>query len=241
VTGKDFREGFPAPSLQLFQMAEETHTDFEIAIERELHGALPAPEAAQLAEHLLGCATCRAYQRTALEMETNMEAIGNLFSQGVVWGRVRGAVDERVSDEQSRFRLTVVAGLAGVLVFAIVLPLVKHQAPRLDLIALMAGAMGIGLFIAWRRIRKLTRTAKDAESSTEALFATLDQANRSHTRQALVGLASASVLGMVVFPDMVREHSPLLWGMVALYAWTVVDLVQRLVRLRRERAEMLRG
>ena len=222
-------------------MAEDTHTDFEIAIERELHGALPAPEAAQLAEHLLGCAACRAYQQTATEMETNMGAVGNLFSQGVVWGRVRSAVDERVNDERSRFRLSVLVVGALMLAFAIVVPIVKHQAPKLDVIALMACSMGIGLFVAWRRIGKLTQKAKEAERSTDELFATLDQANRSQTRRALVGLASACVLAVVVFPDMIRAHTPLLWGMVALYAWTVVDLAHRLVRLRRERATMLRG
>lgn len=221
-------------------MAEDTHTDFEIAIERELHGALDRTEAAQLAEHLLGCASCRAYQNSAVEMETNMQAIGNLFSQGVVWGRVKSALDERVRDERTRFTYSAVIAVIGLFALLVVAPLVRHRPPPTGMAVALAIGMPLALFVAWRRVRKLETSADDATSS-EALYAALEATNRKQSRLALLGITTSLAVGATLIINHAVEGKPQDFVLLALFGLAVIEPALRLVRLRRQRKALLGG
>jgi hypothetical protein len=218
------------------QMSDEPHTEFEVAIEREVHGALDEAEAIKLAEHLIGCALCRAYQRNTLEMESNMKSMGNLFSKGVEWGRLRDAVDERVNDEQVRFRLTVLMAVVGSVVVFIVLPLVRHRPPRFEMLAVMAVAIGLGLSVAWQRLRSFEQRAKDVAQSSDELFRSFHRINRSQTRQSLLALVTTLVGGAVIVPDAFHQDQQRGWVLLALFVAAVFSAAQRLVHLRRKRA-----
>jgi len=210
-------------------MQSTTHPDFEIAIERELHGALDAAEAMQLAEHLVGCASCRAYQKTALETETDMEAIGNLFSQGVVWGRLKATLDERLASERTKFWWLVLANFAAAVAWAIYFVRVRHHVP---LAALGCGvALGVVLLLTWRLMRRFEQRAKDAERSTDDLFAVLDEKNRKERRAAWCGLVVVACNSYNV-PDIFAKSQVFGWVTLSMLVVLLLVCVQRLVRLR---------
>jgi hypothetical protein len=62
-----------------------TCEEFEVAIEMQLHGALDAPAAAQLEEHLRTCPTCRSFQTLAKQTEQTMSNEATLQLKAVNW------------------------------------------------------------------------------------------------------------------------------------------------------------
>jgi hypothetical protein len=87
--------------------------EFEVDIERRLHGALGEVEQARLEEHLAGCAGCRAYQGAARGAEAGMRARAGAAAAETDWSRVergiRGGVHARVR------MLAAAVGMAGYL------------------------------------------------------------------------------------------------------------------------------
>ena len=66
--------------------------DFEIAIEKRLHGALGDPERRPLEEHLAHCERCRAYEAAARGAEAGMGAEAKAAIAEVDWGRVERGI-----------------------------------------------------------------------------------------------------------------------------------------------------
>ena len=66
--------------------------DFEIAIEKGLHGALGEPERAPLEEHLAHCQRCRAYEAAARGAEAGMSQRARAAVAEVDWARVERGV-----------------------------------------------------------------------------------------------------------------------------------------------------
>jgi len=66
--------------------------DFEIAIEKRLHGALGDPERRLLEEHLAHCERCRAYEAAARGAEAGMGAEAKAAIAEVDWGRVERGI-----------------------------------------------------------------------------------------------------------------------------------------------------
>jgi len=65
--------------------------EFEIAIERWIHGALAPPERPALEAHLAGCERCRAYEAAAREAEAALRAEASAAVADVDWARLDGA------------------------------------------------------------------------------------------------------------------------------------------------------
>jgi hypothetical protein len=65
---------------------------FEVAIEKRLHGALGEPEQAALEEHLAGCADCRAYQAAARGAEAGMSLRAKAAGAEVDWAKVERGI-----------------------------------------------------------------------------------------------------------------------------------------------------
>ena len=84
--------------------------DFEIAIEKRLHGALGEPERAPLEEHLASCQRCRAYQAAARGAEAGMGAHARAAVSEVDWGRVERGIRGGV---HASLRMLAGAVLAG--------------------------------------------------------------------------------------------------------------------------------
>ena len=76
--------------------------DFEIAVEKRLHGALGEPEQAPLEEHLARCERCRSYQDAARGAEAGMRSEASAAAAGMDWERVergiRGGVPASLRD-----------------------------------------------------------------------------------------------------------------------------------------------
>jgi hypothetical protein len=66
--------------------------EFEVDIERRLHGALGDAEQSRLEEHLAGCAGCRAYQGAARGAEAGMRARAGAAVSSVDWSRVERGI-----------------------------------------------------------------------------------------------------------------------------------------------------
>ncbi len=66
--------------------------EFEVDIERRLHGALGEAERSRLEEHLAGCAGCRAYQGAARGAEAGMRARAGAAAAETDWARVERGI-----------------------------------------------------------------------------------------------------------------------------------------------------
>jgi len=84
--------------------------DFEIAIEKRLHGALGEPERAPLEEHLANCQRCRAYEAAARGAEAAMGTEARAAVSEVDWGRVERGIRGGV---HASLRMLAGAVLAG--------------------------------------------------------------------------------------------------------------------------------
>jgi hypothetical protein len=62
--------------------------DFEVAVEQRRRGALDAPAAAELAEHLSSCAGCRAFETRSTELEDTMRTHAARVSAEIDWNRL---------------------------------------------------------------------------------------------------------------------------------------------------------
>ena len=84
--------------------------DFEIAIEKRLHGALGEPERAPLEEHLAHCQRCRAYEAAARGAEAGMSQRARAAVAEVDWARVERGIRGGV---HASLRMLAGAVLAG--------------------------------------------------------------------------------------------------------------------------------
>jgi len=84
--------------------------DFEIAIEKRLHGALGEPERAPLEEHLVHCQRCRAYEAAARGAEAGMSQRARAAVAEVDWARVERGIRGGV---HASLRMLAGAVLAG--------------------------------------------------------------------------------------------------------------------------------
>ncbi len=66
--------------------------EFEVHIERRMHGALGDAEQSRLEEHLAGCAGCRAYQCAARGAEAGMRARAGAAAAEVDWARIERGI-----------------------------------------------------------------------------------------------------------------------------------------------------
>jgi hypothetical protein len=66
--------------------------DFQVDIEKRLHGALGEAGRAPLEEHLAGCEACRAYEAAARGSEAGMEARASGALSEVDWARVERGI-----------------------------------------------------------------------------------------------------------------------------------------------------
>ncbi len=60
-------------------------TDFEMAIEQRLHGALPPGDAAALDEHIAGCEGCAAYLASASSSQSALVEVSRAAASGADW------------------------------------------------------------------------------------------------------------------------------------------------------------
>ena len=68
------------------------HDDFEMAIERQLQGALDATETATLRQHVDGCASCRGYEAAARDQNERMETMFRQTTATVDLNRIAARV-----------------------------------------------------------------------------------------------------------------------------------------------------
>jgi hypothetical protein len=66
--------------------------EFEVHIEKRLHGALGDADRSRLEEHLVGCEACRAYLGAARGAEAGMRARAGAAASSVDWSRVERGI-----------------------------------------------------------------------------------------------------------------------------------------------------
>lgn len=125
---------------------------FEIEIERRLHGALGEAEGARLATHLSTCARCRAFEATARATEAGMRGAADEAVRGIDWGLVDRAI--------AAWRLRSIAGVGAWLVLAAVTAgqAWRHRGePGMAATALLVPGLlllGFGGFLAFDAVRR---------------------------------------------------------------------------------------
>ena len=84
--------------------------DFEIAVEKRLHGALGEPEQAPIEAHLARCKRCRSYQDAARGAEAGMRSEASAAAAGMDWERVERGIRGGVPASLRNWAGAVLAG-----------------------------------------------------------------------------------------------------------------------------------
>jgi hypothetical protein len=146
--------------------------EFEIAIEKRLHGALGDPERLPLEEHLARCERCRAYEAAARRTEAGMGTEARAAVEQVDWARVERGIRGGV---QSSLRMLVGAVLAAAWLAGVVW-LSTAAALRAERMLRMLPAMGIVVVL----------VALVAGYSSRRLLALVDQGEMLETYRQMV-------------------------------------------------------
>jgi anti-sigma factor RsiW len=141
--------------------------DFEVAIERRLHGALDLDAAVRLAHHLSSCDACRAFEVQSRELEQAMRTHATNAISDVDWSKLGPNLE--------RWKKQMLAGawkgLAAVMVAAPLLGLVFGQ-------AYIATGVVAGLaVVVWGRIvaRRSIAEAREVERTPGSLLVLLQK------------------------------------------------------------------
>jgi anti-sigma factor RsiW len=217
----------------------ETCERFELAIEMNLHGALPPGEREALEAHLRTCASCREFARKAEQTTRALRQASDVTPPEV------GAVLARVEAELRTHRLRL---LRVVIILTVLVPLLGLAVGRLWVSAVAVGGVALVVLptLAVRRWR-LAREAARVGSSPEELVALYRRTLQVNLRRAERQRRFFPVLGVLNLllatnPAMPWPKSlhrePMMWvGIcVALVcaARTVYVVRRVLPRLRRE-------
>lgn len=128
---------------------------FQIAIERELHGALPPDGRGELAAHLSSCEACRAYRAAAAGTERAMAERATGVIEGVDWARVERGIREGM---RSTTQMVAAAAFGACFVLGMLwwaaAPAYRAEALLRAGTAMAAAVAGIGL-LAWLGARRL--------------------------------------------------------------------------------------
>ena len=163
--------------------------DFEIDIEKRIHGALDEPGRARLDEHLAGCETCRAYQAAAREAEAVMSLRARTAAATVDWTRVERGIRARIYGSVRMLGAAVVAAayMAG-MVWLSTTPALR-EARLLRTLPAMGILVVLVAFVAAYSARRLVAMA-DREEMLETyrglVFANIQWARRMQWATAAI-------------------------------------------------------
>ena len=139
-----------------------TCEEFEIAIERRLHGALEEPAGRALGAHLSHCESCRAFEGMARRTEGAMTATANEALQGIDWSKVEAGIRLRRRDLRSGLLAAVITSAALVALLSWGIPPPAGRAAYALSLAWKLGAICATYLIlasvsAWRLARTTAR------------------------------------------------------------------------------------
>jgi hypothetical protein len=220
-----------------------TCDDYQIAIEREAHGALPEDERAALQGHLSSCEPCRAYRVAAQDVERAMATEATEAIREVDWARVERGIRDGI---WRALQGVVAAVLGGCFMVALIWytaspAFLAQRMLRVGLamgaaVALVAVVMGAA---AWR-LQRLERGADMLEHYRQGVRAKV-AFGRWMDLVMLVLAAAMAWQAATRVTD--RFDAPVFYGvcaalLVGLAAWNrLVKLPQAL----REQADLERG
>jgi anti-sigma factor RsiW len=216
-----------------------TCDDFQIAIERRLHGDLGEAEAAPLDRHLSSCEACRAYQAQAREVEATMSATAEAILRDVSWDRVREGL--------RRYRRRVLSDVWSVAAFlcvlyagVVLLPMRPGNRAETALhnLPLVAGAFAVYALAMLAYVRHLARLADPIELL--ALYRRRLRSELTWRRRSLWLYPAGLVLVAGVNlsrPDPVRLPGSIAIGLLLLATWAYDRLV-KVPRIEREWADL---
>lgn len=169
---------------------QQACVDTQRALDRRARGALPsAEESSLLAEHLPGCAACRAFARTLEETETLMHARAQVLRREVDLTALTEAAHTAIR-VQRRGMIRGLIGLAALIALCLTLYVATRNA---RILWPAAALLGVG---AYAIMGDLTRFAMMHRWAEEA--PTLDPAAARGARpRAILGLAGATAIALL--------------------------------------------
>lgn len=166
--------------------------DYQVAALQRQHGALAAAPAGMLALHLSSCATCRAFESGAKELEAAMRMHAVRMGGEVDWQRLGNSVE--------RWRRRLLAGQWQALAtLVVVVPLL---ALAFGSVTSPGAIIGGGTVVLWgwlatrRRISQAQKAARSREELLVFLRAQLDEQIRIEKQNA-VALPIIALLPLV--------------------------------------------
>jgi len=114
-------------------MPTDTCTDWQLLIQADIDGELPAADAARVAHHIAECAACAALQARMLSLRGRLRAE---LPRHPASATMRAAITARAKPAAPRLRPGTLAGLAIAASLLLVLPLVDNlPGPQADLVS----------------------------------------------------------------------------------------------------------
>ncbi len=135
--------------------------EFEVDVEKRLHGALDPASSQSLIVHLASCASCRSFEALAGQTEKTMTSEAVLSSEGIDWAAMR---DRLTASLKADYRETL---KRGALISLLMSPLViAASSQSLGAAALSFAAMWLLMGLAlgvrnWLRIHRIQRHQDD--------------------------------------------------------------------------------
>ncbi len=168
---------------------------FEAAIEQRLHGELPEDGARVLADHLVGCASCRAYEANARALDAGLADRAREAHAAVDWTRIEAGIRRRL-----RARLWKLAVGVAIGVFAVVLATWGFGAPGgtfgVEVGALVSAIVLTRVVVVVREVRSVSSLAAGDELLARHAELLAKQV-RSIRRLRWVALAVVAVLAVL--------------------------------------------
>ena len=214
--------------------------EFEVAIEKRLHGALGKPEQAALEEHLAGCPGCRAYQAAAREAEAGMSQRAKAAGAEVDWARVeRGIRGGLYASVRMLGGAVVIAAYMAGLVWVSTAPALRETRLLRTLPAMGIMVVLVAFVAAYsaRRLVALVDHEEMLETYRSLVFANVQWARRMQwaTAAIVAFLLYKALTGTAATFDATVYYGGLALPMAA--AWTYLRRV-KLPRAEREARDL---
>jgi len=221
-------------------VTDDPHADFEILIEKRLHGADSPEEAADLNRHLRDCQPCNhVLQTTRTEEEMLNQDVANYIGD-FDWNAAEQAIRNRVDRERAIGRAPRVFALLVLLVFFWPVATAAGWQVYLGIALPLVATFAYWDVVSRRRPQRLFEKAMQGEGELVAAFENhstdLQKERRAERVAAVIG--AATIAGFAVYSAITGGWFG--WAIAALLLWLAWTIAaESLAPKNRERNDLL--
>jgi anti-sigma factor RsiW len=145
------------------------HDQFEIGIERRLHGDSSPQESAALDAHLAGCEACRVFEATARRTEDAMQQRAAAVLEGYDWNRIEARVRSMRARVRNRpLRILIFSAILFTLLEVVVV--IPEHRPQTRMLGVAVAFTAFSVFSYFFNRERERAAARAADSRVELLI-----------------------------------------------------------------------